>query len=76
MPEITKSESVVATEGSTVQILCRAQGLPTPQISINYLGEKVDEQRYEMKTNVGFLSIYSLRPLLSLRSLNDIMVTT
>lgn len=51
MPEITKSESVVATEGSTVQILCRAQGLPTPQISINYLGEKVDEQRYEIKTN-------------------------
>lgn len=75
MPEITKSESVVATEGSTVQILCRAQGLPTPQISINYLGEKVDEQRYEIKTNERS-SIYSLRPLLFYRSLNNIMFTT
>lgn len=75
MPEITKSESVVALEGSTVQILCRAQGLPTPQISINYLGEKVDEQRYEIKTNERS-SIYSLRPLLFYRSLNNIMFTT
>lgn len=64
MPEITKSESVVATEGSTVQILCRAQGLPTPQISINYLGEKVDEQRYEMKTNVGFFIDLQLKTII------------
>ncbi|XP_023935104.2 fasciclin-2 isoform X2 [Bicyclus anynana] len=39
MPEIIKYDSVVAIEGSTVQIVCGAQGLPIPQISLNYLGE-------------------------------------
>ncbi|XP_045773573.1 fasciclin-2-like isoform X2 [Maniola jurtina] len=44
MPEITKADSLVAIEGTTVQIVCRSQGLPIPQMSINYLGDEVDER--------------------------------
>ncbi|XP_039757244.1 fasciclin-2-like isoform X2 [Pararge aegeria] len=44
MPNITYAESVVAIEGSTGQIICKAQGLPIPQMSLSYIGEEINDQ--------------------------------
>ncbi|CAH2090461.1 unnamed protein product [Euphydryas editha] len=43
-PIITEFDNVTAVEGSTTQIVCKATGIPTPQISVTFLGEESEDQ--------------------------------
>ncbi|CAK1543179.1 unnamed protein product [Leptosia nina] len=41
-PKITQFSDVTAVEDGTVQVVCRAQGIPVPKINILFLGESDD----------------------------------
>ncbi|VVD03754.1 unnamed protein product [Leptidea sinapis] len=50
-PVILEFDNITATEGSTVQIACKARGLPTPKINLLYLGEEPEDQRIVWSSN-------------------------
>ena len=45
-PKIIEFNNVTAIEGSIAQIVCKTSGSPVPQVSLDFLGEESDDQRY------------------------------